>query len=492
MSRSLAASLPQSDTGPLVLLVEDSPPLAALYQTHLKGENLRLVCADTGTEALALLERDLPNLVLLDLDLPDMNGLEIMRAARHQGLSTSFVVITANGSIQNAVEAMQAGAADFLVKPFTKDRLKVTVANALEKLRLTRIVETYREESERNGLDRMIGASPVMQGVYRIVESAAPSRATVFVLGESGTGKELCAEAIHRLSPRAAKPFVAINCAAIPRELMESEIFGHVAGAFTGATKDREGAAARANGGTLFLDEICEMETDLQSKLLRFIQTQTYQRVGGQRLERADIRFVCATNRDPLAEVQAGRFREDLYYRLHVIPVEMPPLRERGEDIVTLGRQFVTRFAAEDQKHFTGLDEGAERRLSEYGWPGNVRELQNVIRHAVVLNPGPVVTESMLTLATRFERVPQVVSMVPQVVSMVQTILPAPEVVQPVAAPAQMMEMGGIKPLALVEQETINRAIELCGGDVPRAAVALGISASTIYRKKQSWASVKA
>lgn len=485
MSRPLAAALPKSETGPLVLLVEDSPPLANLYQAHLKDEALRLVSADTGAKALAQLEREAPDLVLLDLDLPDMNGLEILRAARHQGLSTSFVVITANGSIQNAVEAMQAGAGDFLVKPFTKDRLKVTVANALEKQRLTKIVETYREESEKNGLDRMIGASPVMQGVYRIVESAAPSRATVFVLGESGTGKELCAEAIHRLSPRAAKPFVAINCAAIPRELMESEIFGHVAGAFTGATKDREGAAARANGGTLFLDEICEMEIDLQSKLLRFIQTQTYQRVGGQRLERADIRFVCATNRDPLAEVQAGRFREDLYYRLHVIPVEMPPLRERGEDIVTLARQFVTRFAAEDQKHFTGLDATAERRLAEYGWPGNVRELQNVIRHAVVLNPGPVVTEPMLALATRFERMPPMAAPAMPVASAV--IEDAP----PVGTVQRVVETQVIKPLALVEQETINRAIALCDGDVPRAAVALGISASTIYRKKQSWAAGK-
>jgi two-component system repressor protein LuxO len=218
--------------------------------------------------------------------------------------------------------------------------------------------------------------------------------------------------------------------------------------------------------------------------LLRFIQTQTYQRVGGQRLERADIRFVCATNRDPLAEVQAGRFREDLYYRLHVIPVEMPPLRERGEDIVTLARQFVTRFAAEDQKHFTGLDAAAERRLAEYGWPGNVRELQNVIRHAVVLNPGPVVTESMLTLATRFERVPQAVPVV-------QAAMPVMEVAPAVAAPQAISEPEGIKPLALVEQEAINRAIALCSGDVPRAAVALGISASTIYRKKQSWAAGK-
>jgi DNA-binding NtrC family response regulator len=313
---------------PFVLLVEDSPPLAHLYQNHLKDERIRLAAADTGAKALQILEQEAPDLVLLDLDLPDMNGLEILRAARHLGYSSSFVVITANGSIQNAVEAMQAGASDFIVKPFTKDRLKVTVANALEKQRLTQIVEHYREESEKAGLDRMIGASPAMQGVYRIVESAAPSRATVFILGESGTGKELCAEAIHRLSPRAGKPFVAINCAAIPRELMESEIFGHVEGAFTGATRDREGAAARANGGTLFLDEICEMDVELQSKLLRFIQTQTYQRVGGTRLERADIRFVCATNRDPLAEVRAGRFREDLYYRLHVIPP--PPARCAG------------------------------------------------------------------------------------------------------------------------------------------------------------------
>jgi DNA-binding NtrC family response regulator len=270
--------------------------------------------AETGEAAWEMMTKAPPSVVLLDLHLPDMNGLELLTRAQAEGLPTSFVVVTADGSISQAVEAMRAGAEDFVVKPASPDRLRVTVQNALKRQALESQVRTYQEQLDRKGLGKIIGASLPMQAVYRIVESAAPSKATVFITGKSGTGKELCAEAIHSLSPRASKPFVALNCAAIPRELVESEIFGHVKGAFTGAAEGRVGAAGQAKGGTLFLDEICELAIDLQSKLLRFIQTGTYQRVGSSKTEKADIRFVCATNRDPLEEVRAGRFREDLYY----------------------------------------------------------------------------------------------------------------------------------------------------------------------------------
>ncbi len=234
----------------------------------------------------------------------------------------------------------------------------------------------------------LIGASLPMRAVYNVIESAASSRATVFITGESGTGKELCAQAIHQLSPRRDGPFVAINCGAIPRELMESEMFGHVRGAFTGAVGSREGAIARAKGGTLFLDEICEMDLSLQVKLLRVIQSGEFQKVGGSETERADVRYVCATNRDPWSEVQAGRFREDLYYRLHVVPCAMPPLRERDDDVLLLARHFLALYAKEEGKAFTDFDEGAVRALRRYPWPGNIRELQNVLRNTVLFNQG--------------------------------------------------------------------------------------------------------
>ena len=248
-----------------------------------------------------------PHAVLLDLKLPDMDGMEVLRRLRSDGINCPVIVITAHGSLTVAVEAMRDGASDFIVKPFSADRLKVTLSNLLEKQDLEQIVQTYQETIDRRSFEGFIGSSLGMQAVYRIIEGAAASKATVFVTGESGTGKELCAQAIHNRSPRRNKPFIALNCAAIPKDLIESEIFGHVKGAFTGAVATRDGAASQANGGTLFLDEICEMDPNLQSKLLRFIQTGTLQKVGSNKPETVDIRFVCATNKNPLDEVKAGR-----------------------------------------------------------------------------------------------------------------------------------------------------------------------------------------
>jgi DNA-binding NtrC family response regulator len=469
-----------------VLLVEDDNAQARAVIESLKSGRYDIEHADTGTAALKSIDKAPPDAILLDLMLPDIEGIEILRRVADQKLPCTVIVVTAHGSVNLAVEAMRLGAYDFIIKPFNATRLQVTLRNALEHDRLSRIVETY-QDLDRTTYFGFVGSSLPMQAVYRIVDSAAGSKATVFVSGESGTGKEVCAEAIHKKSPRNGKPFIALNCGAIPKDLMESEIFGHVKGAFTGAISEREGAAQQANGGTLFLDEVCELDLTLQTKLLRFVQTGTYQKVGGERLEEVDVRFVCATNRDPIAEVAAGRFREDLFYRLHVIPIVLPPLRERGADILTIGRQFLIDFAREEGKNFEVLSEEAEKVFADYFWPGNVREMQNVIRHIVVLNDGPVVTEAML---------PPPLGDSPGIPVPAASVVSAPPLPEPIstaaagdsanADPADAMA-GLIRPLADVERETIEAALRLCDGNIPKAAHFLGVSASTIYRKKQNW-----
>ncbi len=452
-----------------VLIVEDEPQLASLYAVYLGREGITPQSVDSGAAALAALADRAFDAVLLDINLPDISGLEVLRSLSGRTNRPTVIVVTALGSVNMAVEAMRAGAYDFLVKPFTAERFLVTLRNALERQRLAALVETFREE--REGYCGFLGASPPMQAVYRIIDSAASSKATVFVTGESGTGKELCAEAIHRMSPRREGPFVAINCAAIPKDLMESEIFGHAKGSFTGAIADHEGAAKRARGGTLFLDEICDMDPNLQTKLLRFVQTGSFTPVGGSAVERVDVRFVCATNKDPLAEVEAGRFREDLYYRLHVIPIEMPPLRERGEDVLKLAESFLGSFASEEGKSFEGLSPEAAQLIAAHDWPGNIRQLQNVMRSVVELNAGGIVTEAMLPAPLRRPAgAPEAAA------SGVGASGPA------TAAPEQIM------PLWMIEKRAIEHAIALCEGNIPKAAELLRVSPSTIYRKRQAWA----
>lgn len=451
-----------------VLLIEDTRSLAELYRAYLRDAPWRFVHVGTAAEARALLARESVEAVLLDLQLPDAQGLDVLRELRARRPAPEVIVITAHGSVATAVAAMQAGASDFLVKPFPRERLVVTIANALERRRLARELAELRRAADRTTFAGFIGAAPAMQAVYRIIENAAASRATVFITGESGTGKELAAEAIHRLSPRRDKPFVAINCAAIPRDLMESEMFGHVRGAFTGAVADRAGAASQADGGTLFLDEVCELDLALQGKLLRFIQTGTFQRVGSTKTEQVDVRFVCATNKDPLEEVRAGRFREDLYYRLHVIPITMPPLRERAEDILLIAEAFLARFAAEEKKAFRGFSAEAKAALLAYPWPGNVRELENAIRTAVVLHDGDLLEASMLPAQVIRPGRTRTTALLPR-------------------APAGEDLANLIRPLAEVEREAIERAIALCGGNIAKAAAHLGVSPSTIYRKRAAW-----
>ncbi len=460
-------------------MVEDTLSLARTYQEYLRDEQITLIHAETGKNALDHLDAQLPDVILLDLVLPDMDGLEILKHIHDQKLNAEVVVITAHGSVNIAVEAMRLGAFDFLIKPFSAERLRVTLNNALKHRQLTNIVESY-QDTGREEYFGFIGSSLPMQAVYRIIDSAAESKATVFITGESGTGKEVCAEAIHKRSNRADRPFVAINCGAIPKDLMESEIFGHVKGSFTGAVSDRDGAAERANGGTLFLDEICEMDLDLQTKLLRFVQTGTYQKVGGSAVEAVDIRFVCATNRDPNVEVAEGRFREDLFYRLHVIPLTLPPLRERGDDVLSIANHFLNEYSREEGKSFARFSPRAESLFNSYSWPGNIRQLQNAVRNIVVLNDGEDVKSAMLPTPLN-ELAENIVE------TMHDDEKPTAEPNDLTAKQFVPQNAQSIRPLEEVEREIIEQAIRLCDDNVPQAAAKLGVSASTLYRKRSSW-----
>jgi two-component system repressor protein LuxO len=443
-----------------ILIVEDSVSLAVTCKLQLERIGYQVSLADTGAAALAALRATVFDCVLLDLKLPDMDGMDILREVKGWPVSPAIVVTTANAALGMAVEAVRLGAFDYLVKPFAPARLATTVGSALVTAQVTRDVQTIRRPAAQSGFDGFIGSSAAMQRVYRTIEAAARSSASVFITGESGTGKELAALALHRQSQRAARRCVALNCGAIPRDLLESTIFGHVKGAFSGAVADQEGAAARADGGTLFLDELGEMEMGLQTKLLRFIQTGSYERVGEGRVREANIRFIAATNRDPLVAVREGRLREDLFYRLFVVPLAMPPLRERGEDILHLARHFVVELAAQEARRFTSINEPAQAALQAYDWPGNVRQLRNVLHNAVVLHDGPELTAAMLPPLTG-----------------------APP---PAVAPTSQ-EDTRIMPLADMERAYIERAIMLCDGNIQVAARRLGVSASTIYRKREMW-----
>ena len=463
-----------------IMIVEDSTALGETYRAMLLSEGHAVELVARAEEAITRLETFLPTVLLVDVNLPDGNGLDILRLVKSRQLPIETVMMTAQGSVQLAVEAMREGAFDFIMKPFSPDRLKVTVRNAHERRAMVNTIAAISESFDRDRFAQFIGRSLPMQATYRIIQSAAPSNATVFITGESGTGKELCAEALHRLSKRAKGPFVAINCAAIPRDMLESEIFGHAKGAFTGAISDRKGAVLQANGGTLFLDELCEMDLSLQAKMLRFLQTMTVQRVGEDQPRQVDLRIVCATNKDPQAEVAAGRFREDLFYRLHVVPIELPPLREREDDVLLIARDFLARFAKEDSKAFTGFAPDAEAALRAYSWPGNVRQLQNVIRNVVVLSEGPIVGLAALPrevqAIARHERAPALASPQPGF---------APGV-SPLRSPAQPAGTR-IEPLELTIRRVIEAAVDQCNGSIPRAAAALDVAPSTLYRRIQSW-----
>ncbi len=465
------------DKQPYVLVVEDSHSVGLLYSAYLKTEKITMQLVETGGAAMSAIENQIPQVILLDLNLPDMSGMDILKFVTENRLPTTVVIVTGHGSVNVAVDAIRAGAFDFLEKPFSMERLIYTVRNAMERQRLTRLVDSY-QDGERDQYHGFIGASPAMRKLYHTIDTAAPSKATLFITGESGTGKELCAEAIHQQSTRAKKNFVTLNCAAIPKDLMESEIFGHVKGAFTGAHQTREGAASRANGGTLFLDEICEMDLDLQSKLLRFVQTGSFQKVGCNDTEKVDIRIICATNRNPEEAVAAGEFREDLYYRLLVIPMELPPLRKRAADVMLIARHFLAQYSTEEGKYFRDFDAETESVFLAYNWPGNIRQLQNVMRNIVVLNEGEWVTLEMLPPPLNGFNLRQ------------QNRTSAPSAAVNLDDSYVRLSNGTaetIQALDLIEKQAIQHAIRLCNGNIPKAAIHLGVSASTIYRKKQHW-----
>ncbi|KPL99754.1 sigma-54-dependent transcriptional regulator [Vibrio splendidus] len=494
---------------PKVLLVEDSTSLAVLYKQYVKDEPYDIFHVETGAEAKIFIERHSPQLVILDLKLPDMPGEEVLDWISANEIPTAVIIATAHGSVNIAVDLIQRGAEDFLEKPIQADRLKTSVRLHLKRAKLENLVDDMQSKFDRDRFHNFIGSCLPMQAVYKIIDSVAPTTASVFINGESGTGKEVCAEAIHQESQRNGKPFVAINCGAIPRDLMESEIFGHVKGAFTGATTDRKGAAMQAHGGTLFLDELCEMELEMQKKLLRFLQTGTFTPLGGNREIKVDVRIICATNRDPLVEVEEGRFREDLYYRVHVVPIEMPPLRERGSDIVTLSNHFLKLYAKQDKKKFKSIDKETQNLLKRYAWPGNVRQLQNIIRNIVVLNNETSVTKDMLPPPiNKVDAAPTSKSVTPIRVTAPQpAVVEAPEAKLPPITPEELEQSsvvpanndlmtpafttseGAIRPMWQIEREAIQHAINHCDGNVLNAAVLLELSPSTVYRKKQAWES---
>lgn len=485
-----------------LLMVEDSLSMAAVYKAYLKDTDYSVRIVTDLASARMEMDRLTPDIMMLDVELPDGSGLDLLAEVKQRDDKTEVIVMTAHGSSDMAVKAIDDGAFDFLTKPFDAARLMVTLDNARKHQDLNRRVEAY-SSFDRDRYCNFIGHSLPMQAVYRVIDSLASSTATAFIIGESGTGKELAAEAIHERSDRSGKTFHAINCGAIPSELMESELFGHVKGAFTGATTDREGAASIANGGTLFLDEICEMDLELQKKLLRFLQTGTYQKVGSNKLEKVDIRFVCATNKDPLNEVRAGRFREDLYYRLHVVPLQLPALRQRDEDVELLANYFLKQFSERDGKEFTGYSADAMAAINAYNWPGNVRELQNAVQNIVVLNQGTTVQRSMLPPAILGIAAEPLASAVETNhasadIHSIGHSAPLGSVAAgraaenagfsaPAMSPALPQNAEQIQPLWLAEKQIIERAIDICGGSINRAAGKLEVAPSTLYRKIQTW-----
>jgi DNA-binding NtrC family response regulator len=374
-----------------ILIVDDEPFNLDLLEQELTDRGYAVERANDGAEALRKNEAGHPDLILLDYMMPGLNGLDVLQEIRTSESDVPVVIMTAHGSIEIAVRAMKLGAYDFIVKPFEPDHIALTVRKAIEHVRLKRGAALVAEESdERYRL--VVGKSPQMVQAVDLARKAAASRSTVLLLGESGSGKEMFARAIHGWSERRDGPFIAINCVGLSRELLESELFGHEKGAFTGAHRLKPGKLELAQHGTVLLDEVGDISQELQTKLLRFLQERDFERVGGTRPISVDVRIIAATNRDLDEAVKTGKFREDLYHRLNVIPVTLPRLKDRREDILDLAQFFLGRFSRETKKTFTTITPQAAERLLAYAWPGNVRELANVIERAVVLGRGPEIT----------------------------------------------------------------------------------------------------
>jgi two-component system NtrC family response regulator len=372
-----------------ILIIDDDPSLRRVLEYNLQQEGYDVYAAESGEEGVRALSDFIPELLITDLKMPGMDGFSVLREVKERSADTLVIIITAFGAIETAVEAMKLGAYDYITKPFNRDELKLVVRKALQVTSLSTENRQLREElSDKVDFRNIVGISREMEKVFQVVRKVANTDATVLITGESGTGKELVAKAIHSLSSRKSAPFVPINCAAIPRDLLESELFGHVKGAFTGAIKDKTGKFMLADGGTLFLDEVGELPLDLQPKLLRALQEKVVDPVGGTDSRQLDVRVVAATNLDLEQAMSDGSFREDLYYRLSVIPVHMPPLRERREDIPLLLRHFADRHGCEK----VSFGEDALDVLTGYHWPGNVRELENTVQRLLIMRNGDTIS----------------------------------------------------------------------------------------------------
>ncbi len=383
-----------------ILIVDDQDSIRHFLERSLTEAGYDVRCAADGAQAVTCFDEQTPDLVILDLRLPDTTGIKLLAQFKERIPEIPVIMMTAFAEVESAVQAMKQGAYDYLIKPVNLDQLRLICTKALESVRVWRELEHHRRvERERFQRDFVRGASAAMRTVYEVAEKVAGSDSTsVLITGESGTGKQIIANLIHRQSPRAVKPFLEINCAAIPRELLESELFGHEKGAFTDARAQKAGLLELANGGTLFLDEVGEMPVNLQVKLLKVLENMTFRRVGGTRDIQVSVRIISATNQDLEAAVRDGRFREDLYYRLMVVPIRMPALRERRDDIPPLARHFVRHYAQIFGKRFQRLSTDAEARLCEYPWPGNIRELRNVIERSILLEEGEVIEARHLHL----------------------------------------------------------------------------------------------
>ena len=383
--------------GPLVLVVDDDPTAQRMLDVRMRALGCQVVMAGTGREALAAIERDLPAVILLDLQMPQMDGMEVLRTLNREGVEVPTIVITAHGTIDTAVEAMKEGAVDFILKPFDPQYLEIALRRALERRQLLDSNRLFRDALAARS-SNILGGSTLIQAAVQTAQKAAGANSTVLLLGESGTGKEVFAHTIHQWSPRRDKPFVVVNCVALSEHLLESELFGHEKGAFTGAHQAKKGKFEAANGGTVFLDEIGDMPLTLQTKLLRVLHDHEFERVGGSRPISTDIRVLAATNRDLDEAVKAERFRADLFYRLNVIRIVLPPLRDRQEDVPALAQHFMARYAAETKRPIRKISAEAMDLLCRYDWPGNVRELANTIERAVVLCAGEAITTADLAL----------------------------------------------------------------------------------------------
>src|SRR5689334_5412232 len=442
-----------------ILIVDDEANARAALSEILRDEGYATETAADGFKALGKLEEFAPDVVLTDLKMPGLDGIAFMEKAKSASPQTVFVVMTAFGTISSAVSAIKKGAENYLTKPLDYEALSAVVDRAMEKAKLLQETLALRDRlRERNAFGHIVTEDPKMRSVLDLVAQVGPSKASVLITGESGTGKELIAEALCAASPRAQAPFVRLHCAALAESLLESELFGHEKGAFTGAVARREGRFKQADGGTLFLDEIGEIPMGTQVKLLRFLQEKSFERVGGNETLKVDVRLIAATNRDLKAEIKKGTFREDLYYRLNVIAVELPPLRERRQDIGPLASFFLARYAKENGRNIEGISEKALKVLAGYDWPGNVRELENVIERAVVLFYSPQVDVRHLP---------------------------------PSLAPSEAQGMPPIPGSTIqdLERYAILRTLEACGGSTSKAASILGVSPRKIQYKLHEYSS---